>query len=280
MTVTVLRALRARAYARARAVADSFVRNGLPPEHPEVVRVLCGAAGRLGRLLAPLPDPVLRDELERCFALDASTVEAVIREAHDVALQARVDLALLRSMDDDALDGILRVRGRPRAPCVIVTPSTGPFPLLVRAVARQGAPVRELPDGGAGDAAAWLAAGGVVVTAFDARGWESFDEAVYLGRRALLASGPWTLARDAGVPVVPATLVRAPDKRYRVVFGAPRPPDRERYLREEAEPFVMAHPGHYAPFLATCRSAPAGEALRRGQPPPPPHAPPLFPPTP
>jgi lauroyl/myristoyl acyltransferase len=267
MTPATLRALRARAYVRLRATADSLLRQGLPPDHPEIVRVLCAAARALGVRLAPVPDLLLRDELRLTFGLDARTLDPVIREAHDVALQARVDLVLARAMDDAQLDGMVRVRGALRAPCVVVAPTTAPPELLARVIRRLAgaAAVRLVPDahGTAGDAAAALAGGGVVVAPFDHRGWQSYDTVTFLGRPATLPDGPWALARAAGVPVVPATLVRAPDKGYRGKLGAPRPPDREAYLREEAEPFLRAHPGHYAAFLATCRRAPAEKEPQR-----------------
>jgi len=98
-----------------------------------------------------------------------------------------------------------------------------------------------------------LRAGRVVAAAFDDRGFDTYDVVPFLGRDALLSPEPWDAARSAGVPVVAATIHRERDKRYVVHFRPPAPPDRAAYLRDHAEPFLRANPGHYAAWLAECR---------------------------
>ena len=99
----------------------------------------------------------------------------------------------------------------------------------------------------------WLARGHLVAAAFDDRAWRTWVRVPFLGREALLSVDPFRIARDAGVPIVPATIHRERDKSSLVRLGAPFSPDLRRYLVERVEPFLKEHPGHYAGWLAECR---------------------------
>ena len=110
-----------------------------------------------------------------------------------------------------------------------------------------------------------LAANGIVAIAFDGRGGAGFEQVDYLGRRAFLATGAWRLAVSTAAPVLPAFCERLPDRTWALRFGRMLVPDgtkpladradalRERFLREHAEPWLRAHPEHYAPWLVHCR---------------------------
>ncbi len=287
-----------------RAVLAEVVRNGFPPDAPEVLRFTSGVGWRLHRALAPARAAGVREVLAERFGARGSALDALCREAHDLALQARLETLLVPRMTDAQLGALVRCRGLVRPPCVVVHPHVGPLVLLVRALARSVGrerlvvyrprahdprvdrdarrPRRQAED----DArlgvtieaepaalADWLARGHVVAAAFDAAGGaepggprddsprhgagetEGAEGALasFLGRDERFDTAPWTAAQAAGVPVVPATLVRERDKTYVLTFRPPRPPDLAGYLAEEVEPFLRAHPGHYAPWLAAQR---------------------------
>jgi lauroyl/myristoyl acyltransferase len=110
-----------------------------------------------------------------------------------------------------------------------------------------------------------LAANGIVAIAFDGRGGTKFRPVTYLGRTALLSTGPWRLAASTGARVVPAFCVRERDRSHRLVLFPALSPDPglpvaercerllETFLRQHIEPMLEKHPDHYARWLVHCR---------------------------
>jgi lauroyl/myristoyl acyltransferase len=276
----------------ARWAFEETVRGALPPEEPEILRFLGGVGWRLERGLTPARAQLTADEVRRTFAVNVRTAGAIVREAQDLALQARMEALVLPRMRPADLRAIVRVQGTVVPPAVVVYPHAGNLLLLAAALAQSwpglvvfGArglppanrnavgPVRRtrinrwlasrraseedrLPIRWETDPDAlpgWLARGHLVAAAFDDRAWRHYVRAPLLGREALLSPEPFALARTAGVPLLPATIRRERDKSSRVVLGAPIAPDLGRYLAEHAEPFLREHPGHYAAWLAECR---------------------------
>lgn len=106
---------------------------------------------------------------------------------------------------------------------------------------------------------------GIVGIAFDGRGGTRFRPTPYLGRTALLATGPWRIAAKREVPIVPALCVRDRDRHHRLLLCAPVLPDmglpleercldlQDRVLAHQIEPLLRRHPDHYARWLVHCR---------------------------
>ena len=273
----------------ARVAFEETARGAVPLDEPEVLRFLAGVGWRLQRGLTPSRDALTADEVRRAFGVNPRTAGAIVREAHDVSLQAWMEALVLPRMDAAGLDGIVRVSGTLPAPSLVLYPHAGNLLLLVTALARHAREVvvfgaRGLPPKGRGAwrrsgpnrwraarrlaeedrlpvrweqdparLAGWLAGGAAVCAAFDDRAWGRYVPVPFLGRTALLSPEPWELAAAEGVPVIPATIVRERDKSNHVVLGASIAPDLGAYLRDVAEPFLRAHPGHYATWLAECR---------------------------
>jgi lauroyl/myristoyl acyltransferase len=268
-----------------RAALAEVVRNGFPPDGPEVLRFTSGVGWRLHRTLAPVRATRVREVLAERFGARGSALDALCREAHDLALQARLETLLIPRMTDAQLGALVRCRGMVRPPCVVVHPHVGPLVLLVRALASVVGrerlvvyrPAPPAPPASCGAADAWrerrreeddarlgiaveseptalagrLARGHVVVAAFDEAYAEGGAVLPFLGVPTRFDPAPWDAARATGASIVPATLVRERDKTYVLTFRPPRAPDLPAYLTDEAEPFLRAHPGHYAPWLAT-----------------------------
>lgn len=109
-----------------------------------------------------------------------------------------------------------------------------------------------------------LKRGGIVGAAFDGRGGSRFRPARFLGRQALLSTGPWRLAAGQGAAVVPAICLRQADGSHRLVLGPPATPRAElerqdrcealqQHVLEWVEPHLRANPDHYARWLLHCR---------------------------
>lgn len=109
-----------------------------------------------------------------------------------------------------------------------------------------------------------LADNRIVGIAFDGRGGSRFSPVPYLGRTALLSTGPWRLAATTGATVLPAFCVRDRDRTHRLHLCDPIVPDATtstasaaQTLVEQAiaaiEPLLQRHPDHYARWLAHCR---------------------------
>jgi lauroyl/myristoyl acyltransferase len=276
----------------ARWAFEATVRGGLPTEEPEILRFLGGIGWRFERGLTPARARLTADEVRRTFGLNVRTTAATVREAQDLALQARMESLVLPRMDAAEVQAIVRVQGALAPPAVVLFPHAGNLLLLAAALAwkwpglvvfgarglpppgiegvgavrrtrinrhlaqRRSAEESRLPVRWEDDPAAlpgWLARGHLVAAAFDDRAWRRYERVSFLGRPALLSPEPFALARDAGVPLLPATIRRERDKSSRVVLGPPSRPDLVPWLAEHAEPFLRAHPGHYASWLAECR---------------------------
>ena len=112
-------------------------------------------------------------------------------------------------------------------------------------------------DAPAGTLEAALARNEVVAIAFDGRGGSSFAPAQWLDRPASLSTRPWTLAVAAGAAVVPAVVVREPDRSHRLVIAAPVRRDDPWAARDAAlaaiAPVLRRNPEGYGPWLAHCR---------------------------
>ncbi len=103
-----------------------------------------------------------------------------------------------------------------------------------------------------------LARNELVGIAFDGRIGAKWGKAAYLGRTALLSTGPYKLAAATGAAIVP-TYCLAPDQAENVcTFGAPLVGNdaaalMDQFLGEAVGPWLKAHPEHYGIWLAHCR---------------------------
>lgn len=265
---------------------EATLRDAIPPEEPEILRFLAGVGWRFEERLTHMRGLLTADEARRCFNANVRTAAAIVREANDLTLQARMERLVLPRLSRAQLDAIVRVEGTLSPPAMLLFPHAGNVDLLVAALAqhwpglvvfsgatppadgdtltpfaralqrrreedRARLPIRWEPDVDA--LAGWLARGHLVAAAFDDRAWPSFVRTPFLGREALLSTDPFELARAAGVPIVPATIRRERDKTSRLVIGPPTAPDLGAYVRDHATPFLRTYPGHYARWLAECR---------------------------
>lgn len=266
---------------------QELIRESVPPENPEIIRLCSGASWRLTAAMKPARKALLLDELRRCFGVNLRTAENIAREAHDSTLQARLEIPLLPRVQDFA--PYLRIFGELPEGCLLLHPTLVGVELMRAALSRRypGLVVfgkRAFPEHGVGPLrnnavnrlslkrtredqqklpicweeepsalAAHLKAGRRVVAAFDDRAWSRYEPVSFLGRTALLSPEPWELARELGCPLLPATISRERDKSYRVGIGSPIPADCQRYLHHDVEPFLRQHPGAVAMWLAECR---------------------------
>jgi lauroyl/myristoyl acyltransferase len=269
---------------------ENTLRGALPAEDPEVLRFLGGVGWRLEQRLTPARARLTADEARRTFGVTARTAGAIVRESQDLALQARMEELVIPRMTREELDAVVEVDGACSPPCILLFPHAGNLLLLTAALARRWpglvvfrapglppasaqarGPLRaswfnrriaarrvddeaRLPIRWESDAASlpgWLADGHLVAAAFDDRAWPTYVRTPFLGREALLSPDPFTIARAAGVPVVPVTIRRARDKSSRVAIGKPIAPELPALLAV-IEPFLRAHPGHYARWLVDC----------------------------
>ena len=275
-----------------RFVVEETLRGVLPPEEPEILRFLAGVGWRFEQRLTPGRVRLMADEARRCFGANVRTAGAIVREAQDLASQARMERLVLPRLSPAQLDAVVRVEGRVEPPALVLYPHGGNVDLLLAALAQRwpGLVVfsaRGLPPAAAGGVGAvgptrlnerlarrraeddarlpirweadpaalagWLARGHVVAAAFDDRAWPTYVRVPFLGREALLSPEPYALARAAGVPLVSATIHRERDKSSRLIIGPPVVPELGAWLRDQATPFLRAYPGHYASWLAECR---------------------------
>lgn len=109
-----------------------------------------------------------------------------------------------------------------------------------------------------------LAANEMVGLAYDGRGGSKFRPTTYLGRPALMATGPWRLAASTGAAICPIITLRNPDMTQRLKVGEPVFPDMaapmgvrceklQRGYLDQIEPILRAHPELYARWLLHCR---------------------------
>lgn len=293
-------------YDLARWAFEMTMREGLPPDEPEALRLVAGTTWRVERVLTPGRARLMLDEVRRLFRVSLRTAESAVREASDLGMQARLEALLLPRLSPAKIAEWARIAGTVSGPAVVVCPHAGNVHLLATALGLHLAggadapsfplstPPRLVVFGARGvsprarravgairptrinrhlaslrrreedllpvlweeDAAnlrGHLDAGRVVLAPFDDRAWPTYVRIDLHEREALLSPDPWRLAREAGVPVVPATIRREHDKSHLVRLGAPIAPSLRAYLDQELWPFLSANPGHYAMWLAECR---------------------------
>ncbi len=271
---------------------ETLMREGLPPDEPELVRLLAGVGWRLEARLTRGRWAMLVDEVRRTFRVSVRTAESAAREAYDVGLQARLEELIVPRLGPETLTEWARVRGTVAPGSLVVYPHAGSLPVLVAALAwahpglvvfrargvappdrraigsiaptlvnrhlalRHGEEDSRLPvrwTNDPADIAHTLRSGGIAAAAFDDRAWPTYRPSLLLGREALLSPDPWDIAAAAGVPVVPAFVHRELDKTHVVELRPPIAPDLGTYLRDHAEPWLRNNPGHYADWLGSCR---------------------------
>lgn len=279
-------------YDLARWGLETTFREGLPPDEPEVLRLLAGVSWRAERRLTPARAALMLDEVRRTFRVSVRTAESAVREGYDLAMQSRLESLVVPRLGSAKIREWVRVRGALPGRCLVVVPHAGNLTLLVAALAwanpglvvftARGVPPRarrglgairntwinrhlaevrkkeqtRLPVLWEEDPAAIphaFAEGRVVVCAFDDRAWRRYRRVPFFEREALISDEPFELARTHGVPLVPASIQREHDKTHTVHIGAPFPPELGRYLAEVAEPLLASLPGHYATWLTECR---------------------------
>ncbi|MDP2304770.1 MAG: hypothetical protein Q8P18_01925 [Pseudomonadota bacterium] len=119
---------------------EETLRGALSPEEPEILRFLAGIGWRFEQRLTPGRALLLRDEARRCFGANVRTATAIVREAQDLALQARMERLVLPRMRGEELDAVARVEGAPGvpgAPGLVLYPHGGNVDLLLAALARR-----------------------------------------------------------------------------------------------------------------------------------------------
>lgn len=271
---------------------DTTFQEGLPPDEPEVLRLIAGLSWRVEAHLTPGRAALMLDEVRRLFRVSVRTAESAVREGYDLTMQSRLEALVLPKLARETIEEWVRVAGEVPTSGLVVVPHAGNLLLLVTALglripdlvvySARGIPPRPRRGIGAvGDTwinrhlararaadearlpvrweqdpralAGHLAAGRVVVVAFDDRAWSRYVRIPLNEREALLSEEPWDLARSLGAPITPATIRREHDKTHLVRMGTPIPPDLPRYLAEVALPFLSTNPGHYAMWLAECR---------------------------
>lgn len=275
-----------------RYLFEESVRQSIPPENPEIIRFLSGSGWRLGSWLKPSRAALILDEARQAFGVNFRTAASIAREAHDVQLQARMEGLIAARIAVEDFPRYIRVEGELPAGSVLLYPSVPGVPLLLSALAwrypglhvfhARGLPPTEHATIGS-LANTWLnrqvvarrqqeeqalpirweetterlvahlRAGEHVAAAFDDRAWGNWVRIPFLGRTALLSPDPFTIARQACAPIIPAFIHRERDKTWHVRLGQPVRTDLTSFLRDHAEPWLRSWPGHYAMWLAECR---------------------------
>ncbi len=268
------------------------MREGLPPDEPELVRLLAGVGWRLEAKLTSGRWAMFIDEVRRVFRVNVRTAESAAREAYDLGLQARIEELIVPRLGPDALRDWVRVRGDLAPGSLVLYPHAGSLPVMVAALAwahpglvvfrargvappdhraigsiaptlvnrhlahRHGEEESRLParwTNDPDDIARTLRSGGIAAAAFDDRAWPTYTPTPFFAREALLSTDPWRIAAEAGAAVVPAFIHRELDKTHMVELRSAIAPDLASYLSEHAEPWLRNNPGHYAGWLGACR---------------------------
>lgn len=271
---------------------ETLMREGLPPDEPELVRLLAGVGWRLEARVTGGRWAMFVDEARRTFRVSVRTAESAAREAYDLGLQARLEELIVPRLGPEGLADWVRVRGGVPPGSLVVYPHAGSLPVMVAALAwahpglvvfrargvappdhraigsiaptlvnrhlalRHGEEESRLPvrwTNNPADIARTLGAGGIAAVAFDDRAWETYTPGLFLDRPALLSPDPWRMAAAAGAPVVPAFVRRELDKTHVVELRPPIAPALAPYLADHAEPWLRSNPGHYAGWLGGCR---------------------------
>ena len=120
----------------ARWLIEEAMRGALPPEEPEILRFLAGLGWRVERALTPARGRLTADEVRRTFGVSGRTAGAILREAQDLALQARLEALVLPRMRAAELGAIVQVEGALVAPAVVLYPHAPNLLLLAAALAQ------------------------------------------------------------------------------------------------------------------------------------------------
>ncbi len=96
-----------------------------------------------------------------------------------------------------------------------------------------------------------LGEGAIVGIAYDGRLGSRFEALPYLGRQALLSTGPWKLADKTGACLLPV-FNESPDDGVNLCHVGPACSGRDKALSWLQER-ICEHPGHYGLWLAHCR---------------------------
>lgn len=253
-----------------------LARNGLPPEEPEVLRAVSGLAWR-AELQGRRPRSAAWLAAARTIiGANVRTAEALLREAHDVDLQRRLEELLVGRLEAGWVDRYVAVAGlAPDGPPSVFLALSAPHPLLaVRALVhlRPGLVALHPPEEPPGPTAVdrWLqrrftalrlqvpvlweaspAAVGralaegrdVHVTVEPARPIVSVEAALTAGT---VLGAPWAAVLE-GRAVRPVFVHRERDKRWRVEVGEATAP--ESALVRLAE-HVRRWPGQHLPWVA------------------------------
>lgn len=259
---------RARALRRANGLAQ--LRDALRRTFP----ALGANEGALERAVLTADEARIQAHLEELFLsrLDARRVAALVRldgEAHLVAARAQGRGAVLVFPHAGAVQLLVARLGFAGFPVVHVSHGAAPaeprdpgdgWPTrrirAVREAAEDRLPVQVLRRDDDRAIAEALGNNDVVAVAFDGRGDDVLEPAVWLGRPATLSPRPWRWAAAAGAPVVPAVVWREADKSRRLTLGPPIGPADAATLRDAALAWMghglQAHPEDYGPWLAHC----------------------------
>ncbi len=121
----------------ARWFIEEAMRGALPPEEPEILRVLAGLGWRVERALTPARGRLTADEVRRTFGVSGRTAGAILREAQDLALQARLEALVLPRMRGAEVSAIVQVEGTVVTPAVVLYPHAPNLLLLAAALAQR-----------------------------------------------------------------------------------------------------------------------------------------------
>jgi len=117
-------------YDLARWGLESVLREGLPPDEPEALRLVAGTVWRLEAQLTPGRAALMFDEVRRVFRVSQRTAESAVREAYDLTMQARLETLLLPRLAPETVGQWVRVLGTTPAPALVLTPHAGNLLLL------------------------------------------------------------------------------------------------------------------------------------------------------
>ena len=224
-----------------RALLVEVARGGLPPETPEILRAASAVWARVEAQVRPDRAAAMVEVAKTFFGESPRAAEAMLREAHDVDVQRRLEELLLWRLEPAWLERYARVDGlEPQGePSTFVT-LAAPHPWLVVTVLGHALPglggVVDATPGGRRDRglAARFDRANAALPA-ERLTWEAAN--AVRGRRNLLwaaSLGPGGGSRAAGAgslrvgglpirevqgPLRPVTVTRERDKRWRVVVG-------------------------------------------------------------
>lgn len=124
-------------YDLARWAFETTMREGLPPDEPEVLRAVAGTTWRIERGLSPARATLMLDEVRRLFRVSVRTAESAVREGYDLTMQSRLEALLLPRMAPATVGQWARVVGHLPRPSVVVAPHAGHLLLLATALGIQ-----------------------------------------------------------------------------------------------------------------------------------------------